>query len=141
MLKVISCFVIAKAGSPVCSMRLTGAKQVALSNKETQFKKGKSGNPEGRPKGSHSLDTRVRRIFEGDEELPPAIAKVIKRAVGADKKPLQATIIVGRLQALQGDDKWAKLLWERGFGKVPDIVAGDHEQPVAQTFTLKIDNS
>ncbi|MFK4523106.1 hypothetical protein ABIF90_001087 [Bradyrhizobium japonicum] len=83
----------------------------------------------------------MRRILEGEEELPEAIAKTIRQAIGVDKKPLQATIIVGLLQALQGDEKWAKLLLPRGYGKIPDVLIGDVEQPIAHTFTLKIDNS
>lgn len=77
----------------------------------------------------------MRRILEGDDKLPPAIAKTIKEAVGDDKKALEATIIVGLLQALQGDKEWAKLLWERGYGKVPDkIEGGDPSSPVRVTF-------
>jgi hypothetical protein len=60
-------------------MHPTGAIQESLPNKDTQFQKGKSGNPNGRPKGVHSLDTMMRRMLEADE-------------------------------------KWAKLLWERGNG-------------------------
>ncbi|WP_197033459.1 DUF5681 domain-containing protein [Bradyrhizobium sp. URHD0069] len=45
---------------------------MSFPNKETQFKKGKSGNPAGQPKGFISLDTMVRRILEGDE-MQPAI--------------------------------------------------------------------
>jgi hypothetical protein len=103
------------------------------------FKKGKSGNAAGRPKGSVSLDACVRNILEGKTKLPAAIAQTIKAAVGADKKALEATIIVGLLQALQGDDRWAKLLWERGYGKVPDKIGGG-DVPIQHTFTLKIDN-
>jgi hypothetical protein len=61
-------------------MHSTGAKQVSFPNKEIQFQKGKSGNPAGRPKGVHSLDTMVRRILEGDVELPEAIAPTPVRA-------------------------------------------------------------
>jgi hypothetical protein len=47
---------------------------VTFPNKETQSKKGKSGNPAGQPKGFISLDTMERRILEGDE-MQPAIAR------------------------------------------------------------------
>lgn len=53
----------------------------------TPFQPGQSGNLKDRPKGCHSLDTMVRRFLEGDEELPEAIAKTIREAVGADKRP------------------------------------------------------
>lgn len=73
--------------------------QVAFPNKDTQFKKGQSGNKAGRPKGAVNLSVMVRRILEGDEELPQAIAQTIKNAIGADKKALEATVIVVLLQA------------------------------------------
>lgn len=103
------------------------------------YPKGVSGNPNGRPKGIPSLSTRVRNLLDGTEKLPPAIAETIRKAVGADKHALDATIIVGLLQALQGDEKWAKLLWEYGYGKVPDKIEGG-DVPIQHTFTLKIDN-
>jgi hypothetical protein len=77
------------------------------------FKNGKSGDAAGRPKGVHSLDTMVQCIPEGGESSV-SIAKTIKTALGADKKALEATIIVGLLHAVQGDKDWAKLLWKRG---------------------------
>jgi hypothetical protein len=105
------------------------------------FPKGGSGNKKGRPKGSISIDTRVRNLLEGKTKLPAAIAQTIRKAVGADRQALDATIIVGLLQALQGDDKWAKLLWERGYGRVPDkLEGGDPDKPIQHVFTLKIDN-
>jgi hypothetical protein len=89
-------------------------------NKATQFSKEYQPVSNGRPKGSISLETRVRRWLEGDEELPLPIKKAIQNQVGADKNALDAIIIVGILQALQGDKGWAELVLNRGHGKVPD---------------------
>jgi len=102
------------------------------------FKPGQSGNPNGMPPGTLHLSTRVRRILEGEERLPPIIAKTIKKAVGADRKALDAMIIAGLLQALQGDERWAKLLWEYGFGKVPDKQeqSGPDGSPIAHTVMI-----
>lgn len=73
------------------------------------------------------------------EQLPPAIEETIRRAVGDDKQALDAIIIVGLLQALQGDEACAKLLWERGYGEVPQVIEGG-DAPIQHTFILKIDN-
>lgn len=40
----------------------------------------------GRPKGRLSLDSRVRRIPEGQDKLPNAIAETIKKAVGDNQE-------------------------------------------------------
>ena len=61
----------------------------------------------------------VRRILEGEEELSEAIAETIRSAVGADRKALHATIIVGLLQALQGDEKWGAAFVGEGIWKGP----------------------
>jgi hypothetical protein len=107
----------------------------------TPFSKGKSGNPAGLPKGYVSLATRIQRILEGDEQLPDIIAATIAKAVGGDKKPIDAVIIVALLQALQGDKQWADWLSVNGYVKPKEVVEviGDPNAPV--TFTLKIDNS
>lgn len=75
----------------------TGAKRPDGLPVGKPFEPGQSGNPAGRPKGSLSLDTIVRQILEGEIELPPAIASTIRAAVGADKKALEAMVIVGLL--------------------------------------------
>jgi hypothetical protein len=67
-----------------------------------------SGNKAGRPQGSLSLSTRVRNLLEGTEKLPPAIVETIRKAVGADTIALNAIMIAGLFQALQGYDKWGK---------------------------------
>ena len=76
----------------------------------------------GRPKGSLSLGTRIRALLEGDDDLPPAVLKEIKKAVGSDRAALDAVIIQGLRRALWGSEKWAKLLLEMGYGK-PDQVS------------------
>jgi hypothetical protein len=62
--------------------------------------------------------------------------RIVRQQI-ANMQDVDALLIVGALQALQGDEKWAKLLLERGCGKVTDKIIGDEDQPIAHTFTLK----
>jgi hypothetical protein len=80
----------------------------------TPFEPGKSGNPKGRPKGPISVGQRIRAILEDGDKLPAAVKQTIETAVGEGKGPPDAMIMVGLLQALQGDVQGAKLLWEHG---------------------------
>jgi hypothetical protein len=105
----------------------------------TPFQKGKSGNEAGRPPGIPNLEARVRALLDGDK-LPKPIAEAIRNQCGEDRKAIDAVIIVGLLQALQGDKSWAQFIVERGWGKVPDKIEGG-DVPISHTFTLKIDNS
>lgn len=106
----------------------------------TPFPKGVSGNPEGMKPGTIHLSSRVRRLLSGDEKLPEAIEQTIRNAIGDSRDALDAMVIVGLLQALQGDEKWAKLLWEYGFGKVPDKqeITGEDGGPIATRGELTI---
>jgi hypothetical protein len=96
------------------------------------FKPGQSGNPEGRAKGVPNLSTRIRNILEGDEPLPDVIAATIEKVIGGSKKPLDAVIIAGLLQALQGDKGWAEWLSNNGYGKPKERVehTGDEGGPI-----------
>lgn len=106
----------------------------------TPFKPGQSGNPDGLKPGTVHLSTRVRRLLSGDDRLPEAVAETIRKAVGDDRNALDAMVIAGLLQALQGDERWAKLLWEYGFGKVPDKqeVTGENGGPIATRGELVV---
>lgn len=94
----------------------------------------------GRPAGSISLDTRIRMLLEDTEKLPDPIKNAIRAQCGSDAKAMDAMIVVGLLQALQGDNKWAQLIWDRGWGKVPDhtILSGDADNPLVVTSLAEL---
>jgi uncharacterized protein DUF5681 len=107
----------------------------------TPFQPGQSGNAAGRPKGALNLSTHIRNILEGGlDKLPKAITETIQGAVGEERAPLEAMIIVGLLQALQGDKGWADWLSHNGYGKPLELhkLLGDPENPIALDGTLKV---
>lgn len=108
------------------------------------YKPGQSGNTKGRPKGIISVGARIRAILEQGDQLPVAVKQTIETAVGEGKNALDAVIMVGLLQALQGEVKWAKLLLEHGWGKpeaIGKLAILDDVGDGSVVFTIKIDNS
>lgn len=102
------------------------------------FVKGQSGNPLGKEVGTISLETRVRRLLEGDDELPEPLVETIKKVCGSNRKAIDAVFIVGVLQALQGDKNWAQFIVERGWGKVAErFEGGDPDRPMTMQITWK----
>lgn len=77
----------------------------------TPFQKGKPGGP-GRPKGSKHVSTWIQELLN-DEEFDLSKFVAGKPYKGA---PMQAIIITAVVQALQGDPKWADLLFKYGYG-------------------------
>lgn len=70
--------------------------------KHTQFKKGTSGNPKGRPKGTRGIKASFKRVFEESIQ------------VTLDGRPqyvsaIEAIFLQQRVLALKGDHKAAKL--------------------------------
>jgi hypothetical protein len=82
----------------------------------TQFKKGLSGNPGGRPKGSKNKSTILREAMESktDRMLSREVPKVLKVVIAA---------------AIDGDMTAAKMILDRA---VPVIKAGDGVDPGLQ---------
>lgn len=68
--------------------------------------------------------------------MPAAIQETIRNAVGESKKPLDAMIIAGLLQALQGDKGWAEWLSNNGYGKPKERHehTGDEGGPIKMTI-------
>jgi hypothetical protein len=118
----------------------TGAKQVSFPNKDTQFRKGKSGNPNGRPKGSISLSHRIKPMLEDGVNLPKSVKETIKTVCGEDKAAIDALILVGLLQGQLGDKAWAEWLTNNGYGKPVETLKhqGDADNPVALDGRLEV---
>lgn len=74
----------------------------------------------GRPKGSVSLDTRIRNLLNDTDNLPEPLKEAIRKKCGGNKSAIDAMMIVGMLHALQGDKGWAEFITNRGWGKVVD---------------------
>ena len=117
-------------------MKTDGKQTMAFPHDGVKFMSGQSGNPAGRPKGP-DLGTLIRRYMNGEETLPEAIAQTIRNAVGADKKAGEAMIIAGMLQALQGNEAWAKLLWSYSDGKPADNLAVSGPNGGPQEFLVR----
>lgn len=85
--------------------------------KESQFKKGRSGNPRGRPKGSKNLPMMIRQIADTKVEIK--IGGVTKRVTGAE-----AIVMRVLHKGLAGDDKatarFLSLLKQPGIVKTED---------------------
>lgn len=69
---------------------------------ETQFKKGKSGNPNGRPKKLPQLDVLIAQVL-GEEKDGKTAAEAILMAM--------------RAKAAKGDVRAAELMLNRAYGK------------------------
>lgn len=71
-----------------------------------KFKKGQSGNPNGRPKKLPELDILLANVLSED-----------KNGINA----AEAVLMALRNKALRGDVRAAELLLERAYGKVKQI--------------------
>ncbi len=87
-----------------------------------RWKKGESGNPSGRPKGSVSLEAELRRRLSDGEEGERLVQGLISQAIR---------------QALGGDFRFFNLILERLDGKVADKVHLQNEGPLFDEEDIK----
>lgn len=80
------------------NLETTGEKHVVARDEQGRILPGHTGNPNGRPKGTISLTTKIKALLE---ETPP------------DSKETFADLIVRRItrMALEGDQTMLKLMW------------------------------
>jgi len=87
-------------------------------NKETQFKKGTSGNPKGRPKMPDIKDA-LAKVLSDEQEGGTTLEVILKK---------QGDI------AREGDTKAAEFLMNRGYGKPKQSI----EQTVTSTSVIRL---
>lgn len=99
----------------------------------TPFEPGKSGNPDGRPKGIQNWSELVRDLL-ADEKLAD---KLLSKKPGwwsnlPQKNAGNAIVVTMMIQAMGGDVKAATWLRQAGFGDKLDLTSGDKPvRPVA----------
>ena len=97
------------------------------------FKKGESGNPAGRPKGSRNRNTTVKELFELATKQKNAITGVEETLT--QERAITIAIIV---KAIKGDVNAYKALMDSCYGApVQQIEQTNIEQPL---FTLNDNN-
>lgn len=99
--------------------------------KDTQFKPGQSGNPDGKPKGTRHLSTIIRDILENIDWDKTTLKnkEQLKKQYG--NKGWDAIVYVAHTKAMTGDTQAMKWLAENGYGKHLDITSGGEKLNVA----------
>lgn len=104
--------------------------------KETQFKQGESGNPDGRPKGRKSLSTMIQDMLDDPKFIERLSEKVRSRVVDAEAPdpefqgtPMKAIISTALIEAMnpneQAKARAAAREWiaKYGYGTKVDVTS------------------
>lgn len=103
-------------------------------NKDTQFKPGQSGNPDGKPKGTKHISTWIQDMLN-DEEFEVLLDKPINGTTDYKGAPLKAIIMTAIYKSVSGDNRWAEWLAKNGYGSNVDITSGGEKiQPLLVRF-------
>jgi len=84
------------------------------------FKKGQSGNPAGRPKGSKNFDT----LFEA------AIKRIVKEKKLPIKDPEMELVVKAVVEALKGNYPFFRDIMDRRYGRPKQPISGVPDEPI-----------
>jgi hypothetical protein len=98
------------------------ANKDAIPPEHSQFKKGESGNPNGRPKGSLNRSTLINKWLEVEQDFTNPITNVNERLSQADIITLAAI-----KEAQKGNIQAFEKLMDSAFGKLTNTIEGKHE--------------
>ena len=99
------------------------------------WKKGKSGNPAGRPKGVKAIAEGLREI--GDRPVDPWTLARFQEKYGPEHKPKtlhEGMLLAAHLDAMQGDAAARAFVAERTEGKVTDRLEVEDNTPSRVIF-------
>ena len=103
----------------------TGKKQEKRGDIETRFKKGQSGNPKGRPPGSVSITTEIKKRLQ---EMPD----------GQKKTYLELLISrILKLGVVDGNEQMIKIIWNYVDGMPNQLLEADINVVTAEANKAK----
>lgn len=92
-------------------------------NKDTQFKPGKSGNPDGKPKGSRHLSTIIQELAEDIDWDKTTLKNKDELKEKYGKNGFKAVAYVALTKAMTGDVRAMDWLAKHGYGDKVDITS------------------
>lgn len=105
-------------------MGKVGNPNITQIGKETQFKQGQSGNPNGKPKGTKNLATIIEELEHedfGDWDKIPIKERAKAIEIGS---PWRAIVYTAIAKAYSGDMRAAEWLRKSGYGDKLDVTSG-----------------
>ena len=106
--------------------------------RETRFKKGRSGNPRGRPKGSQNLTTVLNRVFSERVTIPKHGRKITMTKLEYVAHQLVEKATAGDLRALQQALVLARLVEDRVPQKELEEALGEVDQRVLERILQRV---
>lgn len=106
-------------------------------NKDTQFKPGESGNPDGKPKGAKHLKTLIQEIGNNIEWDKTTLKDKAQMKELYGNNAWKALTYVAFTKAMAGDPKAMDWLSKNGYGQNLDITSNGETMPSINIVSFK----
>lgn len=101
-------------------------------SKDTQFKPGQSGNPEGKPKGTKHIATHIQNMLNDDK-----FTMKLKDGKEFKGRPMEAVIKTAIIQAVSGDGNAREWLAKHGYGTNINIKVDNPIEALLEEFGVR----